>query len=81
MKQDHIRSGKHESVTVSLDMDVVAYATEARPDSCQVSEEALRTAAKAAKALQWREENREWNAANNAWVEENGLPLEGLRLF
>ncbi len=81
MKQDRIRSGKRESVNLSLDTGVVAYAREAGLDLSQISEEALRNAAKSTKELRWREENREWIAASNAWVEENGLPLDGLRLF
>ncbi|MBN9309585.1 MAG: type II toxin-antitoxin system CcdA family antitoxin [Devosia sp.] len=32
-------------------------------------------------ALRWREENAEAIKAWNAWVEENGLPLEEYRMF
>ena len=81
MKQDHIRSGKRESANLSVDSGIVAHAREASLDLPQASEEALRTAAKTAEASQWREDNREWIAASNAWVEDNGLPLDGLRLF
>lgn len=81
MKQDHIRSGKRGSVKLSLDTGVVAYARAAGLDLSQISEDALRTATKTAKTSQWREENREWIAASNAWVDENGLPLDGLRLL
>lgn len=78
MKQDHIRSGKRESVNSSVATVIVADDREAGLDLPPVSEETLRTAAKAS---QWREDNREWIAASNAWVEDNGLPLDGLRLF
>jgi len=59
MKQDHIRSGKRESVNLSVATGIVAHAREAGLDLSQVSEKALRTAAQTAKASQWREENRE----------------------
>lgn len=29
----------------------------------------------------WREQHREWAEARNAWIEENGLPLQKSRLF
>jgi antitoxin CcdA len=36
---------------------------------------------KTEQARQWAEENQEAIAAHNAWVEENGLPLERYRMF
>jgi antitoxin CcdA len=28
----------------------------------------------------WREEHRDWITANNAWIDEHGLPLDRYRL-
>ena len=36
---------------------------------------------KTEQSRRWAEENREAIAAHNAWVEENGLPLERYRMF
>ncbi|MFK3889477.1 type II toxin-antitoxin system CcdA family antitoxin [Sphingomonas sp. NPDC079357] len=81
MKHDPIASGKRKSVNLSLDTGVVAAAREAGINLSQVSEAALRKAAKEERDRRWREENREWAESVNRWVEENGLPLERYRLF
>ena len=47
----------------------------------QVSEAAIRDAAKKERDRLWKEENREWAESVNRWVEQNGLPLERYRLF
>ena len=81
MKHDPIASGKRKSVNLSLDTGVVAFAREAGINLSQVSETAIRAAAKSERDRRWRDENREWAASVNRWVEENGLPLERYRLF
>lgn len=81
MKHDSVLSGKRKPVNLSLDTGVVAAAREAGINLSQVSEAALRAAAKAEQDRRWREENREWAESVNRWVEENGLPLERYRLF
>ncbi|WBH15253.1 type II toxin-antitoxin system CcdA family antitoxin [Sphingomonas radiodurans] len=81
MKHDPIASGKRKSVNLSIDTGVVSAAREAGINLSQVSEAALRVAAKRALEVRWREEHREWIEANNAWVDEHGLPLEKYRLF
>lgn len=81
MKHDAIASGKRKSVNLSIDTGVVAAAREAGLNLSQISEAALRDAARKAANAKWQEENRAWIEANNAWVEKNGLPLEKYRLF
>ena len=81
MKHDSIASGKRKPVNLSMDTGIVAAAREAGINLSQVSETAIRAAAKQARDLKWQEEHREWIEANNAWIEQNGLPLEKYRLF
>ncbi|KTT75313.1 type II toxin-antitoxin system CcdA family antitoxin [Sphingomonas endophytica] len=81
MKHDPIVSGKRKSVNLSLDTGVVAYAREQGLNLSQVTEVALRKAAKAASDEAWQEENRDWIEAHRRWVEENELPLEKYRMF
>ena len=80
MKHDPIATGKRKSVNLSLDTGIVAAAREAGINLSQVSEAAIRAAAKRVHEEQWRHEHRDWIAANNAWVEEHGLPLDQYRL-
>jgi len=81
MRHDPITSGKRKSVNMSIDTGVVAAAREAGVNLSQVSEAALRNAAKEALDAKWREENRGWIEAHHKWVEENELPLEKYRMF
>lgn len=81
MKQDSIASGKRKPVNLSLDTGIVEAAREAGINLSQVSEKAIRDAAKAERDRKWAEENRDWAEAVNRWVEENGLPLERYRMF
>lgn len=66
---------------MSIDSGVIAAARDVGVNLSEVSEIAIRQAAKAERDRRWKEENREWVDANNKWVEENGLPLEKYRLF
>jgi len=81
MKHDPIASGKRKPVNLSIDTGVVAAAREAGINLSQVSEAAIRDAAKKERDRLWKEENRAAIEANNAWVEQHGLPLEKYRLF
>lgn len=81
MKHDPIASGKRKAVNLSIDTGVVAAAREAGINLSQVSEVAIRDAAKKERDRLWKEENRAAIEANNAWVETHGLPLEKYRLF
>ena len=80
MRHDPIATGKRKSVNLSLDTGIVAAAREAGINLSQVSEAAIRAAAKRVQEEKWREEHRDWITANNAWIEENGLPLDRYRL-
>ena len=81
MKQDSIASGKRKPVNLSLDTGVVAAAREAGINLSQVSEKAIRDAAKRERDRKWQEDNRKAIEANNARVEKHGLPLAKYRLF
>ncbi len=81
MKHDPIASGKRKPVNLSLDTGVVAAARDVGINLSQACEAALHAAARTERNRRWKEENREWAASVNRWVEENGLPLEHLRLF
>ncbi len=78
MKQDVIRAGKRKSVNLSLDPGVVAAAREAGINLSRVTEEALRAAVKGEHERRWKGENRDWIAAHNRWIDENGIPLSDL---
>lgn len=45
------------------------------------AERGLEAAIREAESALWLEENREALESSNAWVEANGLPLAGKRLF
>ena len=81
MKHDPIASGKRKAVNLSLDTGIVAAAREGGVNLSQISEAALRAAAKAALDAKWREENRDWIDAHRQWVEAHELPLEKYRMF
>ncbi len=81
MRHDPIASGKRKSVNMSIDTGVIAAARDAGINLSQVSEAALKAAAKAERDRRWKEDNRAWAESVNRWVEENGLPLERYRLF
>lgn len=81
MKHDPIASGKRKAVNLSLDTGIVAAAREAGLNLSQVCEAAIRSATKTEQARLWQEQHREAIEANNAWVEQHGLPLAKHRLF
>ncbi|MEG3181616.1 type II toxin-antitoxin system CcdA family antitoxin [Sphingomonas sp. LT1P40] len=81
MKQDSIFSGKRKPVNLSIDTGIVAAAREAGINLSQVSERAIRDAAKAERDRKWAEDNRDWAETWNAWVDEHGLPLARYRQF
>lgn len=81
MKHDPIGSGKRKSVNLSLDTGIVAAAREAGLNLSQISEAALREAARKARDSAWKRDNQDWIAAHRDWVEANELPLERYRLF
>jgi antitoxin CcdA len=81
MKHDSMGSGKRKPVNLSLDTGVVEAARAAGINLSQACEAALRNAARAERDRQWKEENREAMEGWNRWLDENGLPYAGLRLW
>ena len=81
MKHDSLASGKRKPVNLSLDTGIVAAAREAGLNLSQISEAALRQAAKLEAERSWKEEHRAAMEASNNWLEKNGLPYAELRLF
>ena len=81
MQHDSIATGKRKAVNLSLDTGVVAAAREAGLNLSQISEAAIRAAAKTEQERRWKEENREAIEGWNRWYEKNGHPLEKYRLF
>jgi antitoxin CcdA len=81
MKHDLIASGKRKPVNLSIDTGIVAAAREAGVNLSQISEAAIRAAAQTERDRRWKAENRAWIEAHNRWIEENGIPLSGLRVL
>ena len=81
MKHDPIRTGKRKPVNLSLDTGVVEFAREQGINLSQISEAALRDAAKRERDRRWAEEHRDKMEAWNVWLEENGMPFEDLRVW
>lgn len=81
MKHDPIASGKRKPVNLSIDTGIVAFAREAGVNLSQVSEAAIRAAARDAQAQRWKEENKAAMEDWNRWLERNGLPYAEHRLW
>ena len=70
-----------QPTNVTLPKALVAQARERNVNISAACEAGLVAQVKAARAAQWREENREAIAQYNKYVEENGLTLERFRSF
>lgn len=81
MKHDTVASGKRKPINLSMDTGVVEAARAVGINLSQVSEAALREAARKERDRLWKEENRAWIDAHRQWVDANPLPLEKYRLF
>lgn len=81
MKHDPIASGKRKPVNVTLDTGIVAAARERGLNLSQISEEAIRSATRAAQERDWADEHADRIDAFSAWLDEHGMPFEGLRVF
>lgn len=66
---------------LSLDQALLNEARSLDVNLSQAAEAGVRRAVAEAKADRWRRENAEALASSNAWVEQNGLPLERYRRF
>lgn len=70
-----------QRANLTLRPEYVAEARELGINLSEACERGLVTAIAEARAAQWLEDNREALDSSNAWVEANGLPLAGKRLF
>ena len=75
------RTSPRRGTNVTLAADRVARARELGINVSQACERGLRDEIAKVEAERWREENAEAFSAYNRFVEEQGLPLEKLRLF
>lgn len=66
---------------LSLDQALLAEARAFGVNLSQAAELGVRQAVAAAKAEQWKAENAAALQSSNAWVEQNGVPLERYRNF
>lgn len=70
-----------KATNLSLDQRLIAEAKALDLNVSRIAEEAIADAVRAEKNRRWKEENRVALESWNAWVRENGLPLEENRLF
>lgn len=70
-----------KATNLSLDPGLLTEARELGVNVSRAAETGLREAVRAAKAEAWRRENAAAIESANAWVAENGLPLERYRQF
>jgi antitoxin CcdA len=69
------------ATNVSLDREHLAEARALGINISQACERGLVETIADARKVRWLEDNREALTSSNAWVEANGLPLAGKRLF
>ena len=75
------RSSPRRATNVTVRPEYVAEARELGINLSEAFERGLCEAIAEARAQRWLEENREALDSYNRFIEQNGLPLEGLRLF
>ena len=76
-----MQTTKKKPTNLSLDLDLLTEARAIGVNLSQAAELGVKQAVSAAKAERWKEENAEALQSSNAWVEQNGLPLEHYRNF
>jgi len=81
MKHDPIRTGKRKPVNLSLDTGIVEFARTQGINLSQISEAALREAARKERDRRWADEHRAKMEAFGVWLDEHGMPFEDLRVF
>lgn len=72
---------KRKAANLSMDAALVDEARRYGVNLSRAAEDGLRAAVSAAKAEEWRRENRAALESANAWAEANGLPLARHRPF
>jgi antitoxin CcdA len=75
------RASPRKATNLSARPELVAEARELGINLSDVFERGLKQAIAEARAAAWLADNREALDSSNAWVEANGLPLAGQRLF
>jgi len=75
------RASPRKATNLSARPELVAEARELGINLSDVFERGLQQAIAEARAAAWLADNREALDSSNAWVEANGLPLAGQRLF
>lgn len=70
-----------KAANLSIDQELLHEARELGVNLSRAAESGLRQAVREARGAAWRRENAAAIASSNAWVEENGLPLDHLRQF
>jgi antitoxin CcdA len=81
MSSAQIKPASRRPTNVSLSREHLAQARELGINVSQACERGLIETIREVRAARWLEENREALESSNAWVEANGLPLAGKRLF
>lgn len=66
---------------LSLDQALLKEARSFGVNLSQAAEVGVKQALAAAKSAHWKQENAKALQSSNAWVEQNGLPLEPYRKF
>lgn len=82
------RSNRHDAepvtrraTNISLDTKLVDCARELGINISRACEQGLAKQVSAERTRRWQEENREAIQAYNAWIDQNGVPLEEYRMF
>ena len=76
-----MQTATKKPTNLSLDQALLTEARAFGVNLSQAAELGVKQAVAAAKAEQWKAENAEALQSSNAWVEQNGLPLERYRSF
>ncbi|MEW2918534.1 type II toxin-antitoxin system CcdA family antitoxin [Ruegeria sp. ANG10] len=66
---------------LSLDSTLLSEAKALKVNLSRAAEEGVRIAVAEAKAEQWKADNAEALKSSNAYVDQNGLPLDSFRQF
>ncbi|MFP1632368.1 type II toxin-antitoxin system CcdA family antitoxin [Zhengella sp. ZM62] len=77
----HERPSRKTAANLSINAHLAEEARALGINLSEMDERGIADAVKAEKERRWKEENAEAIRQHNAWVEENGLPLEEYRMF
>ena len=74
-------TGTRRSTNLTLDTDLLSEAKALQVNLSRAAEDGIRQAVARTRAERWLAENRTALESSNAHVDDQGLPLAGLRLF